>query len=132
MDWCDFNNAPDGYYGFFPDDGKAQSPVFNCVSVTAVEEMAMTVRLQQDSWGASVSAADIDPGLVMDFLGPPCCRGPTEMEDSRIPDLWECLRDSSDPSCDLGVTCSMESDIWPPDTVVAISEKRVCDVPSEL
>ena len=37
----------------------------------------------------------------------------------------ECLLDSSGPSCDLGVTCSMESDIWLPDTVVAISEKRV-------
>ena len=96
VDWCNFNTS-DGYYGFFPEDGEAQSPVSNCASVTAVEEAATPVRLQQDSSGASVSAADINPGPVMDFLGPPCCRGPMEMEDSRIPDLRECLRDSSDP-----------------------------------
>ena len=86
--------------------------------MTAVEETATPVRLQQDSWCASVSAADIDPGPVMDFLST------TEMEDSRIPDFRECPRDSSDPSDDLGVTDSMGSDIWPLDTVVAISGKR--------
>ena len=32
---------------------------------------------------------DIDPGPVIDFLGPPCCWGSKEMEDSRIPDLQE-------------------------------------------
>ena len=37
VDWCDFN-APDGYYGFFPDDGEAQLPVSNCASMTAVED----------------------------------------------------------------------------------------------
>ena len=39
--------------------------------MTAVEEMATPVRLQQDTWCASVSAVDIEPGPVMDFLGPP-------------------------------------------------------------
>ena len=29
VDWCDFN-AADGYYGFFPDDGEAQSPASSC------------------------------------------------------------------------------------------------------
>ena len=53
VDCCDFN-APDGYYVFFPDDGEAQSPVSNCASVTSVEKTATPVRLQQDSWGASV------------------------------------------------------------------------------
>ena len=33
----------------------------------------------------SVSAADIDSGPVMDFLGPPYCQGPTGMEDSLPP-----------------------------------------------
>ena len=111
--------------GFSRMMGRPQLPVSNCASMTTVEEMAMLVRLRQDSWGATVSAADYDPGPVMDFLGPPCCRGPTEMEDSRNPDLQECLWDSSGPSCDLGVTCGMELGIWPPDTVVAISEKGV-------
>ena len=50
-------------------------PVSNCASVAAVEETATPVRWQQDSWGASVSAADIDPGPVMDFLGPPLLSG---------------------------------------------------------
>ena len=119
VDWCDFN-APDGSYGFFPEDGEAQSPVSNCAPVTAVEETATPVRLQQDSWCASVSASDIDPGPVMDFLPlpppPPRCRGFTDMEDSRIPDF----RDSSDPSGDLDVAFSMGTD-----SVVAISGKRV-------
>ena len=106
---------------------EAQLPVSNCASMTVVEETATPVRLQQDSWGASVSAADIDLGPGMDFLGPPCCWGPTGMEDSRNPDLQESLRNSSGrSSCDLGVTCKIESDICPPDTVVAISEERVC------
>ena len=137
MDWCDFN-APDGSYGFFPEDGsygffpedgEAQSPVSKLCSVTAVEETATPVRLQQDLWCASVSAADIDPGPVMDFLPPPPpprCQVPTEMEDSRIPDFRECPRDSCDPSGDLDVAYSMGTDMWPPDTVVAISGKRVC------
>ena len=44
VDWCDFS-VPHGYYGFFPEDGEAQSPVTNCASVTAVEEVATPVRL---------------------------------------------------------------------------------------
>ena len=95
------------------------------IGVTAVEETAPPVRLQQDSWCASVSATYIDPGLVMDFLGSPCCRGPTEMEDSRIPDFRECPRYASDPSGDLDVVYSMVPDMWPTDTVVAIAGKRV-------
>ena len=46
MDWCDFN--PDGSYGFFPEDGEAQLPVSKCTPVTAVEEMATPVQMQQD------------------------------------------------------------------------------------
>ena len=88
LDSCELN-ASDGSYGFFPEDGEAQLPVSKCTPGTAVEEMATPVRLQQDSWDTSVSLADIDLGPVMDFLGPPCCRGPTEMEDSRIPDFQE-------------------------------------------
>ena len=49
-----------------------------------------------------------------------------EREDSRNNDLQESLRDSSGPSYDLGVTCSIESDFWSQDTGVAISEERVC------
>ena len=120
LDWCDCN-ASDGYHGFFLEDGEAQSPVSNCEYVTAVEEASTPVRLQQDAWCASVFAADIDPGPVMDFLPPP----PPPVVG--VPWRWRILgfRDSSDPSCDLGVTCSMGSDIWPPDTVVVISGKRV-------
>ena len=39
LDWCDFN-APDGSYGFFPEDGEAQLPVSKCTPGTAVEETA--------------------------------------------------------------------------------------------
>ena len=70
LDSCGFH-APDGFYEFFPEDGEAQLPVSKCMPGTAVEEMATPVRLQQDSWGTSVSAVDIDPRPVMDFLGPP-------------------------------------------------------------
>ena len=39
-----------------------------------VEESVTPVKLQQDSWGASVSVVDIDSGPVVDFLGPPAGR----------------------------------------------------------
>ena len=58
MEWRDLN-APDGYCGFFPDDGEAQLPVTECTSVMVVGEMAAPICLQQDSWDASVSVADI-------------------------------------------------------------------------
>ena len=95
MDWCDFK--PDGSYGFFPLDGVAQLPVSKCTPVMAVEETATPVQMQQDSWGTSVSAADIDPRPVMNFLGAPVVGGPTEMEDSRILDFQECPGADIDP-----------------------------------
>ena len=55
---------------------------------------------------------DIDPGPVIDFLGPPCCRGPMEMEDSRIPDFQECPRASCDTSGDMDVAYTMGTDMW--------------------
>ena len=69
--------------------------------------------------------ADIDPGLVVDFLKSPCCQDPREREDSQKYDLQESPRDSSEPPCDLEVTVSIESGIWSQDTVVVISDERV-------
>ena len=66
VDWRDFN-SPDGYCGFFPDDWEAQLPVTDCASVMVVGETAAPIRLQQDSWDASVSVADIDPGRQWTF-----------------------------------------------------------------
>ena len=54
VEWCVFN-GPDGYCGFFPDDGEAQLPVIDCTSVMVVRETAAPIRLQQDSWDASFS-----------------------------------------------------------------------------
>ena len=77
-----------------------------------------------------VFVADIDPGPVMDFLGPETVHGegmkpPMERQDSRNNDLQESLRDSSGLSCDLGVTCCIEPDIWSQNTAVAISDESV-------
>ena len=68
--------------------------------------------------------ADIDPGPVIDFLGTTCCRGPTEMEDSRIPD-FQCPGASCDTSGDVDVAYTMGTDMWAPETVVVISGKGV-------
>ena len=126
VEWCDFN-APDGYCGFFPDDGEAQLPVTDWASVMVEGEMAELIRLRQDSWDASVSMADIDPGQVMDFLSPETIRGEGMKlpMDSRINDFQELPRDSSGPSCQLGVMGSGEPNIWSQDNVVAISDMRV-------
>ena len=123
MDWGDFN-APDGYRGFFPFDEKAQLPVTDCASVMVVAD-------NKDPWEASVSVADIDPGTpVMDYMRPETVRGegmkpPMVREDSRNNDFQEFPWDSSGLSCDLGVTGSIEPDIWSQDNVVAVSDVRV-------
>ena len=83
--------------------------------------------MRQDSWDASVSMADIDPGQVMDFLSPETIRGEGMKlpMDSRINDFQELPRDSSGSSCQLGVMGSGEPNIWSQDNVVAISDMRV-------
>ena len=96
-------------------------PVSKCTAVVAAEEMTVPVRCKQDSWGASVFAADIDPGPVTDFLGALCYRGPTEMEDSRIPDPGA----SCNTSDDVDVAYTMGTDVWAPENVVVTSRKGV-------
>ena len=44
----------------FPDDGEAQLPVTDCTTVMVVGETAEPRPLQQDSWDASASVADIE------------------------------------------------------------------------
>ena len=133
VDWRDFSN-PDEDCGFFPDDGEAQLPVTDGASVMVVGETAAPIRLQQNSWDASVLVADIDPGPVIYYLRPPCCQGPMEREDYRKNYLQDSLWDSCGPPCDLGVTASIESDIWSQDTGGNIGSESASwhVMPSEL
>ena len=75
--------------------------------------------------------ADIDSGLVLDFLSPETVRRGemelhTEMEGCRTNNFQELPHDSSGPSCDLGVTGHGEPNIGSQDKVVVISDVKVC------
>ena len=128
MDWHDFSepdedcgfSPEDGEAQFSPNDGEVQWPVTDSASGMGMGATAAPIRLQQDLWEESVSGADIDPRLVVDFLRFPCCQDPRGRED-----LQEPPRDSSEPPCDLEAMGSIESDIWSQDTVVVISDERV-------
>ena len=41
-----------------------------CPYIMVVIVLPEPIRLRQDPWDASVSVADIDPGPVINFLGP--------------------------------------------------------------
>ena len=129
VDWCDLD-TPERYCGVVPDDGETQLPVTDCASVMMEGDMAEPIRLRQDSWDASVSVANIDSGPVLDFLSPETVWGEgmelhMEREDSRTNDFQELPRDSSGPSCDLGVTGRGEPNILSQDNVVAILDVKV-------
>ena len=113
------------------------------------------VKLQQDSWDASFSTVVIASspvidffgpplpllsgpvelrnqicqaysGLVMDFLGPPCCRGPTELEDLQILDVREYPGVSYESSSSMVVACMIATNMGAPETMVleAVKEAR--------
>ena len=115
-----------GIAGFIPDDGETQLPVIDCTSVLSEGDMAEPLRLRQDSWDASVSGADVNSDLLLDFLKPETDRGiGIQLHMERILGLTLLPRDSSDPSGDLGPTGSGEPNIWSQVNVVAISDVRL-------
>ena len=63
------------------------------------------------------------PRPVKDFLGPPCCRGPTELGDLRIPDVREHPRVSYESSSGMVVACTMATDMGAPETMVLEVDK---------
>ena len=60
VEWCDFNGwILWDIVGFFPDDGESLLNVSECAPAMVVGETTAPVCLQQDSWDAAVSVADI-------------------------------------------------------------------------
>ena len=76
---CDFH-APDGSYFSVSEDGEASLPVSGDTARTDVEVSVTPVKLQQDSWDASVLTLDIASGPVVDYLFLPCYRAPWSYE----------------------------------------------------
>ena len=65
MDSCEFHAPEESNFSVL-EDGEAPLPVSKGTAATDVEESAKPVKLQQDSWCASVSGVDIDSGPVVD------------------------------------------------------------------
>ena len=97
------------------------------------------VRLQQYSGDASVSAVDVTSAPEVDFMDPPCCRGPAELRTPVGQTYCEPVKDLqlgvwrisdareypgvSYESSSMVVACTMVTDIEAPETMVLRTDK---------